>query len=115
MHPASCFTIADMLEQCNACGYYTMLDEYEAASAGFQFSTANERAGHVHQEQIHVNALDALVFAAVPDDRCDSLLAGHPFPSTSQAVGASKLHCSIPGCKRKPAIECTLCKGCCER
>ena len=57
MHPASCFVIADTLEQCNACGYYAMLDEYEAAVAGFRFSIANER---VPQEQIHVNAIEVL-------------------------------------------------------
>ena len=99
-----------------------MLDEYEAAAAGFCFSAANERAGHVLQEQIHTNAIEALLFATPPENRYNGPLAGHTFPltsqafpSTSRAAGASKPCCSIPGCKRKPAIECTLCKGCCER
>jgi hypothetical protein len=62
MHPASCFVIADTLEQCNVCGYYAMLDEYEAAAAGFRFSVANEC---VPQEQIHANAIEVLRFGLI--------------------------------------------------
>lgn len=91
-----------------------MLDEYEAAAAGFRFPAAPVQPPHPIQEHAFANAMQALLFAARPVSGYDGTLAGQTFPPASQTAISPKPQCSLTGCKRKPAVECGLCKGCCE-
>jgi hypothetical protein len=72
-----------------------MIDEYDAAE--FHFSAANDQAAHPHQEQVYMDAIQALLFAAPPANRCNGLFAGQAISSTSQVATTSKPQCSTPG------------------
>jgi hypothetical protein len=77
--------------QCNMCGYYNMFNEYEAAAAGFTFAEGQ----CAPQGQQEVNMPPASSASCIT-------------PKTPIA------QCSVHRCRRKPAVECGMCKGCCE-
>ena len=89
-----------------------MLDEREAAAAGFTFPETN---GPAQQEQGFANAMQALLFAAPPAINPHGIFTNRPsFSASSLSANSHQVQCSIPHCKRKPAVECGLYKGCCE-
>jgi hypothetical protein len=88
-----------------------MLDEYETATAGFCFPAP---AAQPLQEQADGNTM--FLFGVPPMNANARLqpFMGQTHSLTSQVATSSKPQCSVLGCRRKPAIECGLCKGCCE-
>jgi hypothetical protein len=95
-----------------------MLDEREAAAAGFFFPEVPVQAQHPHQEEAYHNAIQTL-FRTPPAGDFRGIFSNQslvpPISSIPNVqVNSQKPACSVRGCKRKPAVECGLCKGCCE-
>lgn len=86
-----------------------MLDERDAAAVGFTF---REAPAQVQQEQVYG---DRMLVGVPPTNNYLGPLGNQSLQSTSSAPASlSKLQCAVHGCNRKSAVECGLCKGCCE-
>ena len=81
-----------------------MLDEREAAAAGFFFPEVPLQSQHPHQEEAYHNAIQALLFHAPPAGDFRGIFSNQSFiPPISSIpnvqVNSQKPACLVRGCK----------------